>query len=86
MSDDEAIARLSFDLRWKVALTLPLDFEPPDASSLSVFRQRLVKHKQERYAFNRLIRIGREAGFLPDKITVLVDSVDHGFGKMWHNA
>jgi transposase len=83
VSDDEAIARLMFDLRWKVALNLPLDFEPPDPSSLSVFRGRLVKHEQERYAFNRLIRVGREAGFLPDRITVLVDSMaQHGAGAV----
>ena len=48
VSDAEAIARLSFDLRWKVALNLPLDFEPPHSSSLSVFRGRLVQHGQER--------------------------------------
>jgi len=81
VSDQEAIARMSFDLRWKVALNLPLDFEPPHSSSLSVFRGRLVAGQQERYAFNRLIRVGREAGFLPDKITVLVDTMaQHGAG------
>jgi transposase len=83
VSDEEAIARLNFDLRWKVALNLRLDFAPPDSSSLSVFRGRLVKHEQERYAFNRLIRVGREAGFLPDKITVLLDSMaQHGAGAV----
>ena len=83
VSDDEAIARLMFDLRWKVALNLPLDFEPPDPSSLSAFRGRLVQHGQERYAFHRLICVGREAGFLPDKITVLVDSMaQHGAGAV----
>jgi transposase len=75
VSDEEAVARLAFDLRWKVALNLPLDFEPPHASSLSVFRGRLLEHQQERYAFNQLIRVGREAGFLPDKLTVLVDTL-----------
>ncbi len=33
ISDEEAIARLCFDLRWKVALQLPLDFVPPHPSS-----------------------------------------------------
>ena len=81
VSDQEAIARMCFDLRWKVALNLPLDFDPPHSTSLSVFRGRLVAGKQERYAFNRLIRVGREAGFLPDKITVLVDTMaQHGAG------
>ncbi len=83
VSDEEAMARLTFDLRWKVALNLPLDFEPPHSSSLSVFRSRLVEHRQERYAFNRLIQVGRAAGFLPDKITVLVDSMaQHGAGAV----
>jgi transposase len=83
VSDAEAIDRLKFDLRWKVALNLPLDFEPPHSSSLSVFRGRLVEHGQERYAFNRLIQVGRAAGFLPEKITVLVDTLaQHGAGAV----
>jgi transposase len=83
VSDQEAIARLNFDLRWKVALNLPLDFTPPHSSSLSVFRKRLVDHGQERYAFNRLIQVGRTAGFLPEKITVLVDTLSqHGAGAV----
>jgi len=83
VSDGEAIDRLKFDLRWKVALNLPLDFEPPHSSSLSVFRGRLVQHGQERYAFNRMIQVGRAAGFLPDKITLLVDTLaQHGAGAV----
>jgi transposase len=74
VSDAEAIARLAFDLRWKVALTLALDFDPPHSSSLSVFRGRLLEHSQERYAFDRLLAVGRAAGFLPEKITVLIDT------------
>jgi len=74
VSDAEAIARLAFDLRWKVALTLGLDFDPPHSSSLSVFRSRLLEHSQERYAFDRLLAVGRAAGFLPQKVTVLIDT------------
>jgi transposase len=83
VSDGEAIDRLKFDLRWKVALNLPLDFEPPHSSSLSVFRKRLVEHGQERYAFNRMIQVGQAAGFLPEKITLLVDTLaQHGAGAV----
>lgn len=83
VSDGEAIDRLKFDLRWKVALNLPLDFEPPHSSSLSVFRKRLVDHGQERYAFNRMLHVGRAAGFLPEKITLLVDTLaQHGAGAV----
>ena len=74
VSDEEAVERLAFDLRWKVALNLPLDFSPPHASSLSVFRKRLVEHGQERYAFNRFVQIGRAAGLLSDKVTLLIDT------------
>ena len=74
VSDDEAVQRLQFDLRWKVALHLPLDYGGFNASSLSVFRGRMVKHGEERYAFDRFIQVGREAGFIADKVTLLTDT------------
>lgn len=83
VSDEEAMSRLEFDLRWKVALNLPLDFEPPHPSSLSVFRSRLLAHGEERYAFNRLVEVGRKAGFLHDKVTLLMDTTpQHGAGAV----
>ena len=74
VSDEEAVQRLQFDLRWKVALHLPLDYAGFDSSSLSVFRGRLVEHEKERYAFDRFIQVGREAGFIADKVTLLTDT------------
>lgn len=83
VSDEEAVQRMEFDIRWKVALNLPLDFVPPHPTTLGKFRQRLLVHSQERYAFNRLIQVGRQAGFLPDKISVLVDTLaQHGAGAV----
>jgi transposase len=74
VSDAEAVERVLFDLRWKVALNASLDCAEFDPSSLSRFRKRLVEHKQERYAFDRLIAVARTAGFLPDKLTLLTDT------------
>jgi transposase len=74
VSDDEAVERMLFDLRWKVALNLSLDCPQFDPSSLSRFRKRLLAHGQERYAFDRLIAVGRTAGLLPDKVTLLADT------------
>lgn len=74
VSDDEVVQRLQFDLRWKVALHLPLDYAGFNPSSLSVFRSRLVEHGEERYAFDRFIQVGREAGFIADKVTLLTDT------------
>jgi transposase len=74
VSDGEAVARTKYDLRWKVGLDLPLDYAGFDPSSLSVFRKRLIENGRERYAFDRLVAVGREAGFIPDKVTLLTDT------------
>jgi len=74
VSDQEAVERTMFDMRWKVALSLPLDFPGFNPSSLSVFRKRLVEHDKERYAFDRFIQVGRATGFIPDKVTLLTDT------------
>jgi transposase len=74
VSDEEAIERLRFDLRWKVALNLPLDFAGFDPSTLVYFRKRLIANQKERYAFDRLIAVARAVGFLPDRLTVLTDT------------
>jgi hypothetical protein len=76
VSDGEAVERICFDLRWKVALNLALDYDGFDASSLSVFRTRLVEHHKERYAFDRLLEVAREEGFLADKVTLLSDTTN----------
>ena len=42
-----------FDLRWKVALGLPLDHEGFYPTSLVKFRARLLLHGKERVVFER---------------------------------
>jgi hypothetical protein len=74
VSDREAVQRAMFDQRWKVALGLPLDYEGFHPSSLCNYRKRLVVHGKERYAFDRFIAVGRAAGFIPDKVTLLTDT------------
>ena len=74
VSDEEAVQRLQFDLRWQVALDLPTDFAGFNPSSLTYFRRRLVEHGQERYAFDRFVAVGRRAGFVPDRVTLLTDT------------
>lgn len=74
VSDAEAVERTMFDMRWKVALNLSLDFKGFDSSSLCNHRKRLQQHGRERYAFDRFIQVGRAAGFIPDKVTLLIDT------------
>ena len=76
VSDREAVQRVLYDLRWKVALNLPLDYAGFDPSSLCNYRRRLLENGQERYAFSRFIALGREAGFIPDRVTLLTDTTD----------
>jgi transposase len=74
VSDEEAVERTKYDLRWKVALDLALDFPGFHPTSLTKYRNRLNENGQERYAFNRFIAVGREASFIPDKVTLLTDT------------
>jgi hypothetical protein len=74
VSDAEAVERTMFDMRWKVGLNLPLDFSGFDPSSLCNYRKRLLQHGKERYVFDRFIQVGRAAGFIPDKVTLLMDT------------
>jgi hypothetical protein len=76
VSDAEAVERVCFDLRWKVALNVSLDYAGFHPSSLSVFRARLLEHGKERYAFDRLLAVSREAGLLADKVTLLTDTTN----------
>jgi hypothetical protein len=76
VSDEEAVERTKFDMRWKVALRLPLDFSGFHPTSLTKYRNRLLENRQERYAFDRFIAVGREAGLIPDRVTLLTDTTN----------
>jgi hypothetical protein len=76
VSDEEAVERTKFDMRWKVALRLSLDFPGFHPTSLTKYRNRLIENEQERYAFDRFITVAREAGFIPDRVTLLTDTTN----------
>ena len=79
LSDREAADRVCFDLRWKLALGLPLDDGGFDFSTLSRFRSRLSAHGAERYAFDKLLQLAIAAGFLrPDGEHVIDSTPMHG--------
>jgi hypothetical protein len=76
VSDEEAVERTKFDMRWKVALRLSLDFPGFHPTSLTKYRNRLIENEQERYAFDRFITVAREVGFIPDRVTLLTDTTN----------
>jgi hypothetical protein len=64
VSDEEAIARSAFDLRWKVALGLDLDEKLCAKSTLQRFRAQLVLQEAAGQIFDRGVEACRAAGLL----------------------
>lgn len=72
-SDRELVERIRFDLRYKVALAVAVDYPGFDPSLLSVFRARLILHKLERLAFDKTVKEAQKAGLIGD--TQPIDSM-----------
>jgi hypothetical protein len=63
-----------FDLRWKVALGLPLDHAGFHPTTLVKFRARLLLHGKERVVFERSLALAHELGLLAESAEQVVDS------------
>jgi transposase len=74
LSDQRAMEALRFDLRWKVALDLPVDHPGFHPTSLVKFRARLLLHGKERVVFERSIELAAELGLLDGDVEQIVDS------------
>jgi transposase len=74
LSDERAMEALRFDLRWKVALDLPVDHPGFHPTSLVKFRARLLLHGKERVVFERSIELATELGLLDGDVEQIVDS------------
>ncbi len=75
VSDDEAIQRSAFDLRWKVALGLEIDEKLCAKSTLQLFRAKLILHDEYQQLFQASIEACRKGGLLKrQKLEVAVDT------------
>lgn len=75
VSDDEAIERTAYDLRWKVALGLELQEKLCAKSTLQLFRAKLVVHEQYGQIFEASVTACRRAGLLKRrKVDVAIDT------------
>jgi transposase len=74
LSDRRAMEALRFDLRWKVALDLPIDHPAFHPTSLVKFRARLLLHGKERIVFERSLELASELGLLKGSVEQIVDS------------
>lgn len=73
-SDEQAMECVAWDLRWKVALGLPVDHEGWHPTSLTKFRARLLLHELERVALERTLVIAEELGMLDGPVEQIIDS------------
>lgn len=75
VSDDEAIQRTAYDLRWKVALGLEVDQKLCAKSTLQLFRAKLILHEKYQQVFEASIESCRRAGLLKrKKLEVAIDT------------
>ena len=74
LSDERAMEAVRFDLRWKIALDLPIDHRGFHPTSLVRFRARLLLHGKERLVFERSLELASELGLLQGSAEQIVDS------------
>lgn len=81
VSDQEAVDRAKFDLRWKVALGLAMEEEPFAKGTLWLFRTQLIVHQQARKLFEASLKHARQKGYFKTRtLTVALDTTPI-FGK-----
>jgi len=73
-SDEQAMEAVRWDLRWKIALGLPVDHDGWHPTSLTYFRARLLLHGKEQLALENTLRLAEEVGLLDGAAEQIVDS------------
>jgi hypothetical protein len=74
VSDEQAMECVAWDLRWKIALGLPVDHEGWHPTSLTKFRARLLLHGKEQVALENTLRLAEEFGMLEGTVEQIIDS------------
>jgi hypothetical protein len=73
-SDEQAMECVAWDLRWKVALDLPVDHQGWHPTTLTKYRARLLLHKKEGLALENTLRLAEELGMLDGTAEQIIDS------------
>jgi len=74
VSDREAEDRAMFDLRWKIALRLPIHEAGFDHTTLCRFRTRLLTNEKQKFVFERFVNLAKEAGIIKENGLQIIDS------------
>jgi len=81
VSDEEAVERANFDVRWCVALGIEIASEPFVKSTLWLFRTRLVIHERAGAVFQASLEEAKRKGFLRGKKRTVALDTTPIFGK-----
>ncbi|MEA1964802.1 MAG: IS1182 family transposase [Candidatus Aerophobetes bacterium] len=74
LSDREALEMVRFNIKWKYALDVPIDYEGFDRSLLVYFRSRLLINNKEKMVFKKTLKLAKKAGLLKKKVDQVIDS------------
>jgi transposase len=74
VSDEQAMEAVAWDLRWKIALGLPVDHRGWNPSTLTRYRARLLLHGKERLALENSLALADDLGMLDRPAEQIVDS------------
>ena len=81
VSDEEAVSRANYDVRWCVALGIEIASEPFVKSTLWLFRTRLVIHQRAGAVFQASLEEAKRNGFLRGKKRTIALDTTPIFGK-----
>lgn len=81
VSDEEAVNRARYDMRWKVGLGVELESRPFAKSTLQLFRAQLILNEKPREIFLRSLEEARRCGFLKRGKKKLVIDTTHILGR-----
>src|SRR3954469_829990 len=74
VSDELAMECVVWDLRWKIALGLPVDHEGWHPTSLTKFRARLLLHGKEQLVLENTLRLAEERGLLDGTVEQIIST------------
>jgi len=74
LSDREALENIRFNIKWKYALNVPIDYEGFDRSLLVYFRARLLVNNKDKMVFKKTLELARKVGLLKKEVDQVIDS------------
>jgi hypothetical protein len=81
VSDSEAADRGQFDLRWQVALGVPVGSRPFAKSTLQLFRSQLILNEKARRLFMKSLAYARRIGYLKSRPMKIALDTTPVFGR-----